>query len=286
MELDNTTVQTSITEANIIAFLHYLAHEERAYATIEKYGHAIKAFSLWLDGKPLTKEAAIAYKQELADSHAASSVNAALAALNGFFRFLNVSISVKSLKIQRSTFRPQEKELTKEEYDRLVEAAKSKGNQRLSLVMQAICSTGIRVSELKYLTVEAIRNGRAEITNKGKTRTVLIPSDLRTALLNYSKKCGLFSGCIFVTAGGKPLDRKNIWADMKKLCEDAGIKPSKVFPHNLRRVFARRFYSVDKDLSKLADLLGHSSIVTTRIYICETGREHQRLIDRLDLVPG
>jgi site-specific recombinase XerD len=271
-----------ITEGHITGYLDYLRNEERATATIEKYARDVRAFAAWLDGAAVTKETAIKYKREISETHAVASVNAAVAALNGFFAFHNYGIKLKPLKVQRKTFAAKERELTRAEYERLLAAAWQ--NERLNLVMQAICSTGIRVSELQFITVESARTGQAEITNKGKTRPVLLPQKLNAALLAYAKKRGINSGSIFITKTGKPLDRKNIWADMKKLCETANVPPSKVFPHNLRHLFARTFYGIDNDLSRLADLLGHSSIDTTRIYVMESGEEHRRRVDRLGLV--
>ncbi|GHU80930.1 integrase [Clostridia bacterium] len=274
----------TITAQNIREYLSNLATEEKSPATIEKYACALRAFAASLSGGEATKEAAIAYKERLKQLYAANTVNGAIAALNGFFRFMRWGFKIKPLKIVRSAFLPKEKELTKAEYARLLAAAKSEGNERLNLVMQAICSTGIRVSELQFFTVEAAHAGQAEVTNKGKTRPVFMPAKLKAALLAYAKRRGISSGCIFITAGGKPLDRKNIWADMKKLCRAAGVEPSKVFPHNLRALFARTLYGMEHDIAKLADLLGHSSIDTTRIYIRESGEAHRRLIEKLGLV--
>jgi site-specific recombinase XerD len=210
-------------------------------------------------------------------------VNAAIAALNGFFTFRRLGIQVKPLKIQQQTYRAPEKELTRQEYERLLEAARTKGNERLNLVMQTLCSTGIRVSELRHITVEAARKASAEVTNKGKTRTVFLPGNLSSALLRYAAERGITSGCIFVSKNGKPLNRSNIWTDMKKLCEAAGVEPAKCYPHNLRKVFAREFYAAEKDIARLADILGHSRLETTRIYVMETGAEHRRRVDSLGL---
>jgi site-specific recombinase XerD len=272
----------NITTEHIRQYLSHLQSEERSTATIAKYGREVYAFAAWLQGAAVTKETAVEYKRQLSATHAAASVNAAAAALNGFFAFRNYGIKLKPLKVQRKTFAAKERELTRAEYERLLNAAKS--NERLNLVMQAICSTGIRVSELRFITVEAARTGQAEITNKGKTRPVLLPQKLKAALLGYAKKRGVASGSIFITKSGKPLDRKNIWSDMKRLCEAANVPPAKVFPHNLRHLFARTFYGVDKDIMRLADILGHSDVNTTRIYVMESGAEHQKRVDRLGLV--
>jgi integrase len=246
----------------------------------------VGAFGAWLGGGAVTKESACDYKKHLHDGQGrmAAGVNAVIAALNSFFGFMGWQIKLKPLKIQRQTFRDKASELSKEEYLRLLAAAKAVGNERLYLVLQTICSTGIRVSELRFITVEAARSGRAEITNKGKTRTVFIPKKLKPLLLSYAKGRGIVSGCIFVTKSGRPLNRSNIWADMKKLCQAAGVEATKVFPHNLRSLFARLFYSIDKDIVKLADMLGHASVDTTRIYLMETGEQHRRRVDALGLV--
>jgi site-specific recombinase XerD len=275
-----------ITGAKISAYLLHLAREERAAATVEKYARDLRAFKHWLNGRPVTKEKAIAYKQRMSETPAPASVNAAVAALNGFFAFQGWDIKVKYMKIQRQTFLHSEKELTKAEYQRLLLAAKRNENERLHLVMQAICSTGIRVSELKFITVETARARQALITNKGKSRMIFIPKKLKPLLLAYAKKKGIKSGCIFITKSGRPLGRKNIWADMKKLCESAQVAPSKVFPHNLRHLFARVFYSVEKDVMRLADLLGHSDVKTTRLYIMDSGAKHRKLVDALGLAAG
>jgi site-specific recombinase XerD len=280
----NTEGEYFITEADIARYLAHLAEEERAASTIGKYGRALRAFAARTGGAAVTKEAAIAYKRELAEKRAAVSVNAHLAALNGFFAFTERDIRIKPLRIQRRTFLAEERELTRNEYKRLLEAAKRKDNERLHLLMQTICATGIRVSELRFITVEAARSGGAEVANKGKTRLVFLPRKLQLALLSYTKKRGIRSGSVFVTKNGEPLDRSNIWAEMKKLCESARVHPSKVFPHNLRHLFARVFYDADKDIMRLADLLGHSDVNTTRIYVTESGGEHRRRLDRMGLV--
>jgi site-specific recombinase XerD len=276
--------QFIITDRTINVYINHLKAEEKSAATIEKYTRAVRAFASWLSGDALTKESAVSYKAHIMEHRAAAGVNAEIAALNGFFAFHNIRVKLKPLKIQQQTYRIPEKELTREEYERLLRAARSSGNTRLNLAMQAICSTGIRVSELRHITVEAAQKGKAEVMNKGKTRLVFLPGKLKTALLAYARERGITSGCIFITATGKPLNRSNIWADMKKLCEAANVEPSKVFPHNLRKVFARAFYAVEKDLARLADILGHTRIETTRIYVMETGAEHRRRVENLGLV--
>lgn len=217
--------------------------------------------------------------------YAAASVNAMLAAVNGFLSFCGWSdCRVKPLKIQRELFCREEQELSREEYLRLVRAAVQSGNERLSLVLQTICSTGIRVSELLFITAEAVRSGRAVVRCKGKTRYILLPERLRRALSAYLAKQKRAAGPVFITRTGKPLDRSNIWRDMKALCKRAGVKAGKVFPHNLRHLFARTFYSLEKDLSRLADILGHTNVSTTRIYTVESGAAHRRQMERMGLV--
>jgi integrase len=245
-----------INEENIATYIDYLKDEERAPATIEKYIRDIRAFMCFLDGAEITKQLALEWRSSLFENHAPTTINTKVAALNGFFEFFDLGIRVKPLKIQQQTFLPEDKELTEQEYRRLLEAAKDQGNDRIFHVIQTICSTGIRVSELKFITLEAVQIGHVEVQNKGKIRTIFIPHDLKILLLRYAKKHGIVSGCIFVTRSGRPLDRSNIWAQMKKLCAAAGVDESKVHPHSLRKLFARMFYAKDKDLSKLADSLG------------------------------
>lgn len=273
-----------LTVNNIKEFAGYLCREEKSAATQEKYLRDAQSFYVYADGSEITKELVIAWKQELINKeYAVRSVNSMLASINSLLDFLGLSnCKVKNIRTQRQTYCTEDKELTKAEYLRLLEA--SKKNEQLNLVLQTICGTGIRVSELRYFTVEAVRRGEIVIDCKGKTRTILVPGKLKNILLNYAKRRKISAGAIFVTRTGKPLNRSNIWAAMKKLCAVAGVKASKVFPHNLRKLFARTFYGIEKDIAKLADILGHSSINTTRIYIMTTGTEHRRKIERLGLV--
>ncbi|MDR1320311.1 MAG: site-specific integrase [Gracilibacteraceae bacterium] len=273
-----------INERDISLYLAYLVKEEKAAATVEKYGCAVRAFRRWLEGAAASQESAVAYKAALSETHAASSVNAALAALNSFFRFMGWAIHVKPLKTQRQTFLSEEKELTRGEYERLLKVAKAEGDERLYAALQTICATGIRASELRFMTVSAARTGQAVIRNKGKTRTAFLPSKLQTALLRYAKERGIQSGAIFITKKGKPLDRKSIWAGMKKLCAAARVAASKAFPHNLRRLFARLFYKKEKDIMHLADVLGHSDVNTTRLYVRESETKHRQRVEALCLV--
>lgn len=275
-----------LTSKAVQSFKKYLREEEKSANTIEKYLRDVRAFAEYLGGAEVTKEAVIAYKSKLlAESYAVRSINSMLASLNGLFSFLGwTDCRVKSIKLQRQIYCPEEKELTKAEYMRLVNTAKQKGNERLNLILQTICGTGIRVSELQYITVEAVKRGEAFVSLKGKTRTVFIVKELRQKLLRYAAEQGISSGTIFITRTGRPLSRTNIWREMKGLCEQAGVNPQKVFPHNLRHLFARVFYGIEKDIAKLADILGHSSINTTRIYIISTGDEHRRRMEHMRLI--
>ena len=274
-----------ITMEKIDRYLKELREQERSGATVEKYRTNLCRLLDFVKESALTKAAVIDWKQRLIGTHAPASVNAMLAAVNGYLKYFGWNeLCVKPLKIQRSAFLDERKELTRAEYARLVEAAGRKENERLSLVIQTLCATGIRVSELKFITVAAVQSGRAEIHNKGKFRLVFLPGKLRKLLKKYIQKQKKTAGAVFTTRTGKPLDRSNIWRDMKALCERAGVAPEKVFPHNLRHLFARTFYDLEKDLSRLADILGHSSVNTTRIYTAESGAVHARQIERLRLV--
>lgn len=274
-----------ITKELIKKFRRYLIEEEKAAATVEKYIRDINVFADWLGEKDLDKETVLTYKENLIKNYAPASVNSVLSSLNSFFTFNEwYNLRVKNLKIQRQTFANKDNELSKEEYERLLTAAKSKGNEQLYFLMQTICATGIRVSELRYVTVESLKAQKAQINLKGKMRVVLLPKELCKMLLKYSKEQKITSGSVFVSRNGKPLDRSNIWKMMKALCESAGVARAKVFPHNLRHLFARTFYSIQKDIVRLADILGHSSVNTTRIYTMETGETHRRQIQRLGLL--
>ncbi len=275
-----------LTSEAIQTFKKYLRKEEKSENTIEKYIRDVRAFMAFTDGNEITKDTVIAYKNKLlSENYAVRSINSMLASLNSLFAFLGWSdCRVKSIKFQRQIYCSEDKELTKAEYTRLVNAAKRKGNGRLNLILQTICGTGIRVSELQYITVEAVRCGEAVVSLKGKTRTVFIVKELRQKLLHYAKFQNICTGVIFVTRSGRPMSRTNIWREMKGLCEQAGVNPQKVFPHNLRHLFARVFYGIEKDIAKLADILGHSSINTTRIYIIATGTEHRRQMENMRLI--
>ena len=275
----------TITIDLIRDFETYLEEEERSGATIEKYIRDVKAFFEWLRGKAVEKKHVLEYKGYLSENYAPTSVNSVLSSLNSFFDFCEQSaLKVKMLKIQKRIFTSKERELTKSEYERLLSAAQKKKNEKLYYLMQTICSSGIRVSELKSITLEAVKCGQAVIKCKGKMRVAILPRDLCKALIAYASRRGIKSGAVFITRTGKPLDRSAIWKMMKALCEMAGVDSRKVFPHNLRHLFARTYYSIQKDIVKLADILGHSSVNTTRIYTMETGEEHRRQIQRLGLL--
>lgn len=275
-----------LTSEAIQNFKKYLREEEKSENTIEKYLRDVRAFAAYLNSSEITKEAVIAYKNKLlSENYAVRSINSMLASINNLFVFLGwTDCKVKSIKLQRQVYCPEEKELTKAEYTRLVNTAKQKGNERLNLILQTICGTGIRVSELQYITVEAVKCSEAVVSLKGKTRSVFIVKELQKKLLRYAAEQKIHSGCIFITRTGKPISRTNIWREMKGLCEQAGVNPQKVFPHNLRHLFARIFYGIEKDIAKLADILGHSSINTTRIYIISTGNEHRRRMEHMRLI--
>ena len=273
-----------LTEHLIKEFEQHLIQEEKSSITIEKYIRDVHRFRKYANQQIVTKELVISYKKNLSNlGYAVRSINSMLASLNCFLAWNGqADCKVKSVKTQRQIYCAEEKELTKAEYIRLLGVAKRQ--PRLHLVIQTICGTGIRVSELSYFTVEAVREGEVIVSCKNKTRTILLPGKLRKALLSYAGKCGIQTGIIFRTRLGSPLNRSNIWSEMKRLCEEAEVSPTKVFPHNLRKLFARTFYNIEKDIAKLADILGHGSIETTRIYIMSTGVEHRKKIERLGLV--
>ena len=275
-----------IAQEQVRAFEAHLLREEKSGATIEKYLRDVRAFRDYIQDQSVTRERLIAYKQELiARGYAVRTVNSVLASLGRLLSYLGwTDCKVRAIKTQRQVYCPEEKELTREEYLRLVSTSQKKGNERLQMLLQTICGTGIRVSELRFITVEAAQRGEAVVTCKGKTRRVFIVKKLQRQLLQYAGKRDIKQGPIFVTKTGKLMNRSNIWREMKSLCKEAGVDPRKVFPHNLRHLFARAFYSIQKDISRLADVLGHSSIDTTRIYIISSGFEHRRLLERMHLI--
>ena len=278
-------METVLNKAAIKGFKEHLYSEERSEATVEKYLRDVGALFTFLGEREVTKGAILEYKGSLLSKYLVTSANSMIAAINAFFRFLGrLDLCVKQYKIQKSAFVAEEKELSRAEYVRLVETAKRKKNERLSLVLQTICGSGIRVSELQYITVEALGKGEAVVNCKGKNRRIFIVPELKKKLLRYVKEQKISSGAVFITRNGKPVSRNNIWKEMKSLCEQAHVAPSKVFPHNLRHLFARTFYGIEKDIAKLADILGHASINTTRIYIVTTGAEHKRKMEHMRLI--
>ena len=275
-----------LTKEIITGFINHLHLEEKSKNTIEKYARDVKVFMAHLNGKAVCKELVIDYKQKLtADGYAVSSINSMLAAVNSLFDYLGwIDCKVKPIKIQRQIYCPENKELSKAEYLRLVEAAERDHNQRLNMILQTICGTGIRISELQFITLEAVKNGTVEVACKGKNRVVFIVKKLKKKLLRYATERHIKAGVIFITKSGKPVNRTNVWREMKALCKQAHVNPDKVFPHNLRHLFARTFYKLEKDIAKLADILGHSSINTTRIYIISTGYEHLKRMENMKLI--
>lgn len=275
-----------LTPLEITTYIQHLRNEERAAATVEKYQRDVWAFALWLEGGTVTKETAAGWKTHLLEQgQAPATVNAKLSAINGLFRFLGwEECRVKFLKIQRRIFRATSRELTQKEYIRLTESARALGEEWLALVMETLCGAGIRVSEVPYITVEAARAGQVDVALKGKIRTIILPGKLTRKLLKYARRQKIVSGEIFRTGDGIGITRFQIWRAMKSLCAAARVEPSKVFPHNLRHLFATTFYRATRDIVKLADVLGHSSINTTRIYLLTTGAEHARQLERLGLV--
>ena len=266
-------------------FSIWLKEEEKSDGTIEKYLRDISALANWLDECELTKETAMAWKDHLVSKHyAPTTVNSILAAVNAYCAFAALQIRVRYLKVQKKLFREHARELTKEEYEKLIEAALMTGKERLALLMETICSSGIRVSEVKYITVEAAQCGSATISLKGKVRSILLPGKLCRKLIKYARRQKIASGEIFLTGSGNSLSRRQIWAEMKRLCKKAGVEETKVFPHNLRHLFATTFYRTYKDIVRLADVLGHSSVDTTRIYLMTTGDEHRKQLEKLKLV--
>lgn len=277
--------QYRLTLTQVDQFAVSLRREERAAGTVTKYRRDLAEFILWLGGREVTSETAAEWKEYLlASGLSPATVNSKLSALNGFFRFLAWDVRVRYLKLQRRVFRDKSRELSRAEYARLLSAAQETGRKRLALLLETICATGIRVSEVRYITVEAAVSGRVDVSLKGKIRTLLLPGKLCRKLIKYAREQKNASGEIFLTRNGKSLSRRQIWREMKDLCKKAGVAPSKVFPHNLRHLFATVFYKACRDIVKLADILGHSSINTTRIYLQTTGSEHARQLERLNLI--
>lgn len=266
-------------------YMLYLEKEEKSEATKKQYACAIRQFLAYACGKKPERETVIAFKKHLMETYRFTSVNAKLSAVNGFLSFCGMDeLRVRQIRIQRKAFIPRERILTQKEYRQLLKQAKASGNERLSLMMQTICATGIRVSELQYITVEAAEKQQAVISLKGKTRVIMIPERLCGILLKYAHRKGVSEGFIFRSKNGHSIGRTAIWRMMKSLCAEAGVAASKVFPHSLRHLFARAFYAAEKDIARLADILGHSNINTTRIYIASSGQEHRKIINSLRLL--
>lgn len=286
IQIKETEIMKSIFGEQLQQFEVYLGKEERAAATIEKYLRDIRAFlACYSEKSEFTKDTILTYKKMLAERYKSTSANSMLTALNQFFTFCDRrDLQVKLFKIQRTPFREKSKELTVNEYKKLVQAAKAKNKNRLNLLIQTICSTGIRVSEHRFITVEALQTGSLRIVNKGKERIIFLSPELRQRLKKYCQENKILSGPIFITRNGNPMSRCNIWAEMKKLCGRAGVEPNKVFPHNLRHLFALTYYRLEKDIVRLADILGHTNIETTRIYTMTTDSEHIRSLSRLNLL--
>lgn len=277
--------QILLTDKSLKGFAEYLSEQEKSQSTIATYKRELFALQVYIDGEKLTKEKLLGYKTLIAQRYTPSSCNVSIAAINCFLRYMGrEDLSIKPLKIQRQIFENKDRELSKRDYDKLIKAATINGQERLSLILQTICSTGIRISELQYISVESLKEGKTLVTNKGKSRVVFIPTQLKKVLKKYVINSDITSGPIFVSRSGKPLNRSNIWKEMKRLCSIAKVNPEKVYPHNLRHLFARSYYTQYKDLSRLSDILGHSNIDTTRIYTRESGRIHARQIDGLGLV--
>lgn len=275
-----------ISAETISRFQKHLTQEEKSGATIEEYIRDAAAFAVYVDDAVVTKETVIAYKRHLLEeNYAVRSINSMLAGINSLFSFLGwTDLKVKALRVQRQVFCPEEKELTRKEYERLCSTAQNKKNERLCLILQTICSTGIRVNELPFITVKAVRSGKAVVSMKGKTRVIFLLKELQKKLIRYISERKISDGCVFITRTGKPVGRSNIWREMKGLCEEANVDPRKVFPHNLRHLFARTFYGLEKDIVRLADILGHSSVNTTRINIVSTGAGHRHSMEQMHLV--
>ncbi len=274
-----------ITLVLLKTYKEYLAEDEKSKATLEKYMRDIRYFAEFTADQQIDKTVILAYKAELEQNYAVASANSMIAALNSFLRFAGwYDLRIKQFRVQKKAYSSEEKELRKDEYTRLIQTAEKSRNKRLSLLIQTICATGIRVSELQYITVESVQKGEAVVSCKGKTRAVFIVSALRKKLLRYAKEKNIQSGMIFITKSGNPMNRSNIWKEMKNLCKQADVSPNKVFPHNLRHLFAHTFYGIEKDIAKLADILGHSNINTTRIYIMTTGAEHRRRLESMRLI--
>lgn len=278
-------LQMTITQQKMDRYFMYLKEQERSPKTIQKYERDLHTLLQFLPNQTIDKEKLILWKESLMKQYSPSTVNSMLTSINGFLSYYGFQeCRVKPLKIQKMLFYPEEKELTKEEYTRLIHIAHEENKIQTALILQTLCSTGIRISELQFITVECVKSGRTIVSSKGKHRIVFLPKKLQQLLLAYIDNHQKTSGPVFTSNRGNPLDRSNIWRNMKNLCEKAHVPPKKVYPHNLRHLFARTYYDSEKDISRLADILGHSNVSTTKIYTMESGMVHAKQIDNLDLV--
>ncbi len=283
------TMERFITEEIFLQYKEYLYGEEKSESTIKKYMRDLRKLAGYMAGREVTKKLVTGYKKYLKEKkgYKLTSINSFIVAANRLFEYLGwYELKIRTYRIQKEVFVPESRNLSKAEYKKLVKAALNKGKKRLAMIIQTVCATGMRISELSGVTLESVAEGVVEIYCKGKQRMVLLPGKLRKKLQRYIKENRIVSGVVFCTSGGKAVDRSNIWKEMKLIGEEAGIYRGKVYPHNLRHLFAREFYAAGKDIAKLADVLGHSNIETTRGYIKATSTEHQRLLDRMGLVPG
>lgn len=277
--------EIKITQKLLNGFVAYLKEQEKSLSTIKSYQRELFSLQMYIGDNTVNKERLLNYKSMITNQYTPSSCNVAIAAINSFLRYMGrEDLFIRPLRVQKTIFENKDKELTKRDYDKLIKAATINGDERTALAIQTICATGIRVSELQYITVEALKNGQAAISCKGKNRVVFIPRSLSTLLKKYVINRNIKSGPIFITRNNKPLNRSNLWKQMKQLCDIAGVNSTKVYPHNLRHLFAKTYYSQQKDISRLADILGHSNINTTRIYTRESGTVHARQIEGLGLV--
>lgn len=283
--MNNVIIPGCPDRCNLQSFKDVLYNNEKSRATIDKYVRSMERLSEFLEGRDISKELLIRYRDELLQKCKAQTVNGVLSAINAYLDYCGMSdMKMRLLRVQRQPFLEASRELSREEYKRLLSAARRRKDHRLYMLLLTLGSTGIRISELVFITVEAVRNGQAQINLKGKNRTVILQKELCSKLGMYVKKRGIKSGSIFQTRSGRPVDRSNICHDMKKLSLEAKVEPCKVFPHNLRRLFARAFYGIERNLAHLADVLGHSKIETTRIYVAVSANAHEKILNKMQLI--
>ena len=281
------TMERQVTDRRTEAFAAFLRNGEKSINTVEKYVRDVRQFLDFIRDKgEMNRETVIQYKESLLEKYKKSSVNSMLIAVNCYLKFIGKeNLCVRTCRIQRQIFRAEEREMSRKEYERLVREAQRQGNSRLCHIIQTMGATGIRVSELPFITAEALKERKVCIQCKGKERIILLPQSLVMLLRDYCRKQEIRKGSIFITKSGRPIDRRNIWAEMKRLCETAKVEASKVFPHNLRHLFARCYYEREKNLARLADYLGHSSVETTRRYTMTAAAEECRRQLELGLLP-